>query len=178
MFQINKKRNVIIGKILSLWNFWDTCADFCCKMVHCGIVDALWDLWDGSIVLPYKVNVILNVPHLCFFHVSTGSFAIQSSLFITYFSEAQSFWNFAQSMAVILPCPVQNFRMIVELKLNVQMDEFWWNLSFKISFWKDILYYSVSLLSVRPLEFKLKIMTLFKLPYYLFLVARRVSIIF
>ena len=26
-----------------------TCAHFCDKVVHCGIFDAWWDLWDGSI---------------------------------------------------------------------------------------------------------------------------------
>ena len=27
-----------------------TCAHFCYKVVHCGMFDALWDLWDESIV--------------------------------------------------------------------------------------------------------------------------------
>ena len=40
----------------------------------------------------------------------------KSCLSITYFSVALSFWNFAQSMAVSLPCSVQNFTMIWLLK--------------------------------------------------------------
>ena len=35
---------------------------------------------------------------------------------ITYFSVTQSFWNFAQSIAVILPYSLQNFKTIEQLK--------------------------------------------------------------
>ena len=34
----------------------------------------------------------------------------------TQFIIAQSFWNFAQSMAAMLPCSVQNFKMFGEMK--------------------------------------------------------------
>ena len=39
----------------------------------------------------------------------------ESCLPVSYLSVPQSFWNFTQCMAVILPCPVQNFKMIEEL---------------------------------------------------------------
>ena len=37
-------------------------------------------------------------------------------LSITYFAVAQSFWNFTQGIALILPCSLQNFAMIGPLK--------------------------------------------------------------
>ena len=46
----------------------EICAHFCCKIVHCGVwnwstlrygTSALWDLWDGSIVM--KIIDIVNI---------------------------------------------------------------------------------------------------------------------
>ena len=53
---------------------------------------------------------------------------------ITGFAVAQSFWNYAQSTTVILPCSVQNFKMIGQLKRMLWMDEILRDLSFKTSF--------------------------------------------
>ena len=50
------------------------------------------------------------------------------------FSVAQSFWNFAQSTAVVLPCSVQNFKMMGQLKLMS------WMTRFEFMFWRAILY--------------------------------------
>ena len=52
-------------------------------------------------------------PDLCRHMVSLGqnelnSIFTKTHLPVTYFSIAQSFWNFAQSMGVTLPCAVQN----------------------------------------------------------------------
>ena len=45
---------------------------------------------------------------------------------ITSTSVVQSFWNFAQSMAVSLPCSVQNFTMIGQLKNKLWAIEISW----------------------------------------------------
>ena len=42
---------------------------------------------------------------------------------ITSISIAQSFWNFAQSMVVPLPCSVQNFKMIGQLRNKLWANE-------------------------------------------------------
>ena len=44
-------------------------------------------------------------------------------LFITSSTVAQSFWNFAQSTAVILPCSVQNFKMIARISKAIWTNE-------------------------------------------------------
>ena len=40
-------------------------------------------------------------------------------------SIAQSFWNFAQSTAVSLPCSVQNFKMIRQLSKKSLANKIW-----------------------------------------------------
>ena len=61
--------------------------------------------------------------------LNLNSNLVRFNLPITYFSIAQSFWNFAQNMAVTLPCSVQNFEMIGQLKLMVWTEEISWDLS-------------------------------------------------
>ena len=45
-------------------------------------------------------------------------------LLITYYSVAFPFWDFAQSMVVILPCSVLNFKTIKWLKWMIRTNEF------------------------------------------------------
>ena len=56
---------------------------------------------------------------------------MRTPLHITYCSVVKSFWNFAQSTAVILPCSVQNFKMIWRLKGMLWTDNFSQDLSFR-----------------------------------------------
>ena len=63
----------------------------------------------------------------------SNSDILKSNLPITSISISQSFWNFAQSMAVSLPCSVQNFKMIGQLRNNVwasRFQEIWVLVSF------------------------------------------------
>ena len=53
---------------------------------------------------------------------------------ITTISVAPSFWNFAQSMAVILPCSVQYFKMIGEPRKKIIGKPDFMRLEFKMSF--------------------------------------------
>ena len=55
----------------------------------------------------------------------------KSHLPVTFFEVEQSFWNFAQSMAVLLPCSVQNFKMIGQLKQMLGTNEFSQDLSLR-----------------------------------------------
>ena len=52
-------------------------------------------------------------------------------------SIVKSFWNFAQSMAVILPCSVQNFSMIRELKFKLWINTLSHYFEFGMSFGRD-----------------------------------------
>ena len=51
-----------------------------------------------------------------------------------YFTVIQSFWHFAQSMAAILPCSVQNFEIVGQLTQMLWVNEISWDLSLR----KDI----------------------------------------
>ena len=50
---------------------------------------------------------------------------------INYFAFVWSFWNFAQSMAVSLPCSVVNFKMIWLLQNKLWAHEIWQDLSLR-----------------------------------------------
>ena len=55
---------------------------------------------------------------------------MKTRLFITYFSVGHLFWNFAQTMAVMLLCSVQNFKMMHQFKWMLWMMGFSsWDLS-------------------------------------------------
>ena len=58
---------------------------------------------------------------------------------ITFVSVNQSFWNFVQSTAMIMPCNVQNFKVIESFKGILRKSELSWDLSLR---WVsvDILY--------------------------------------
>ena len=62
---------------------------------------------------------------------------VNSYLPITCFFIAQSFWNFAQSTAMILPCSVQNFKRIGQLEWLLWINKFFLlNLSLHMNFWE------------------------------------------
>ena len=56
---------------------------------------------------------------------------LKSCLLINYLSVVKSFWNFAQSMAVALPCSVQNLKMIWQPKWMLWMNKFLQDLSLR-----------------------------------------------
>ena len=64
---------------------------------------------------------------------------------ITKLSIIQSFWNLAQSMAVILPCSVQNFKNDWTIEKDVMDKQVFTPFGFKISFGRDILYLTATL---------------------------------
>ena len=55
----------------------------------------------------------------------------KSRLSITYFSVALSFWNFARSTTVTLPCSVRNFKTIGQMKWILWTNEISRNLSLR-----------------------------------------------
>ena len=59
---------------------------------------------------------------ICVKHIFYSNLA-KSRLPIIYFTFAQLFWNFAQSMAVTLPCSVQNFKIIDQTKWMLWTNE-------------------------------------------------------
>ena len=69
----------------------------------------------------------------------------KSILPITQVSIAQSLWNFAQSMAVILPCFVQNCKMIGQTEWMLWTNEI---LVVEEKFWRYIICYIVAAPSV------------------------------
>ena len=94
-----------------------------------------WDIWCKSMpfqtlidmmfyLVPSSPGVLCNIDieYPSEMHLKTQ---ISQSLVcsLTYFAFAQSFWNFAQSTAVILPCPVQNFQTIGQLRWILSRDE-------------------------------------------------------
>ena len=62
----------------------------------------------------YIPEGLCNIGYLS--KLTLNSNLVKTLSFITPISVIQSFWNFAQSMAVILPCSVQNFKMNGQLR--------------------------------------------------------------
>ena len=106
---------------------------------HCKIWTVLsWDQWVKTF---YCLAMFLWVTSpwslLQYRMISETRLNLKSSkshLPITYLPTAQSFWNFAQSMAVTLPCSVQNFKMIGQKKSLLLIEEFRQDLSFKTNY--------------------------------------------
>ena len=77
-----------------------------------------WTMW--PLLASLKAVTSHNIPP----KLVLNSNLVKSPLSLTYFSVAQSFWNFAQSMAVILPCSVQNFKTNGQLKWVMKLNQF------------------------------------------------------
>ena len=67
--------------------------------------------WVGCYNIGYHPKLIFN------------SNCVTSPSSVASISVVQLFWNFAQSMALSLPCSVQNFKMIGQLKIEVWTTE-------------------------------------------------------
>ena len=71
---------------------------------------------------------------------------VKSCLPIIYLSVIQSFWNFTQSTAMILPCSVQNFKKFQRLKWMLWTNKISRNLS--LTHWGRVTHICVSKLSI------------------------------
>ena len=69
--------------------------------------------------IPHTTNLGL-LPFLIYLPTSNLT---KSGRAITYLTGVKSFWNFAQSTAVSLPCSVQNFKIILHLKWMLWMNK-------------------------------------------------------
>ena len=76
----------------------------------------------------HMVCFIGNIPRLLHPKFVSSAILAEPCSSITYGSLALSFWNFAQSTAVSLPCSVQNFKMFEPLKWILWMNEIFWDL--------------------------------------------------
>ena len=81
-----------------------------------------WDHQKGAIVGTNLITIYLVVGAVAVRGIPRK--LVKPRLLITYYSVAFSFWNFAQSTAVILPCFVQNFKTIKQLKCMIRTNEF------------------------------------------------------
>ena len=66
-----------------------------------------------------QLLLITEIEKVVYIGLLGSSYLMKSHSFVTSISVVKSFWNFAQSMAVTLPCSVQNFRMIWQLKCKI-----------------------------------------------------------
>ena len=82
---------------------WHQCA----KSLNWGLLRPMTPA--GSIIPCFVVVTWGLLPG---YNIWCPSHLAKSHFVITYFSDSQPFWNFAQSTAVSLPCPVQNFKTI------------------------------------------------------------------
>ena len=89
--------------MVPLFHLWVFLSAYCTR-VHFTTIHhtARKGLLQYEICLPLKLILKLNLGNSC--------------LFMTCISVSQSFWNFAQSTAVILLCSVQTFKTIEQLK--------------------------------------------------------------
>ena len=96
----------------------------CIKKSHCGF-DFICVCSNGEVGISLFVQTNRQVDCCIMGYRSETHHKLKSHktcLPITWFLVAWSFLNFAQSMAVILPCSVQNLKIIGQLKW---MDKFW-----------------------------------------------------
>ena len=87
-----------------------------CGCSHRSILNRWWLMISGG-KLDNTADGMLglfNIGYLFEAHLNPN--LVKSRLPITYYSVTQSFWNFAQSTAVILLCSVQNLKMIGQQK--------------------------------------------------------------
>ena len=100
-------------QIVSDTSPWQAFPLHCCESVHYGIGDPRGlSHYSKSVKNHLKLSYITK---LC-----SSATLIQL---------VESFWNFAQSVAVILPCSVQNFKMIRQLTNQPWTKVTFWNLS-------------------------------------------------
>ena len=90
-----------------------------------------WDRVAIGVAYPRSRNSVLGVWRLSQ-HTHINSNLVKSRLPRTYFSVAQSFWNFAQSTAVILPCSVWNIETIEQMKNMLRTNEISRDLSLSV----------------------------------------------
>ena len=72
-----------------------------------------------------RVSRTLDLLHYGIYKLIGNSNFAKCYLLITYFRVVRSIWNFAQSTAVILPCFVQNFKMIGQSEFILWANKFW-----------------------------------------------------
>ena len=92
-------------------------------MIHFQKPWYLYLLWETRGVVQYKISVR---------NVSSIQILRNLVLPITYCLVSQSFWNCAQNTAVSLPCSVQNFKMIRQLKQMLWANEISRDLSLRL----------------------------------------------
>ena len=95
-----------------------------------------------------KAGRCYNIWYLSITHLKLKSKSCSSRIFI---SVVRLFWKFAQSTALRVPCSVQNFIMIWQLRNTLWAKTFSCDLSeIKDAFWADVLFYPHILNTLRP----------------------------